>query len=159
MTDPIPLFRHLGEKVLTDMGTALAEPLDASILDGRPIPELPAGQMPYKWGPTFSIPRDMAVALGYSEPTPQEAAGIAASREWARKWRADRTLKSAEWFSAVRDALYPDAVAMLDLHVPDDLLDDCEACTIDPLEGRVSWPCSTVLAAAGAVGIAEPEGI
>lgn len=122
------------------------------------MPALPVG-VHKSWGHTYQIPRAMAVDFGLVEPTPQEAADMATSRAWARQWHADRTRRRAEWFSAVRDACYPDAVAMLDLHVPGDLLDDCEACTVDPYDGRVPWPCTTMLAAAAAVGIPEPEGI
>jgi hypothetical protein len=119
-----------------------------------------AVDQPYEWNNnTIAIPRGMAVDFGLVEPTPQEAADMAATRAWARQWHADRHQRRAEWFSAVRDACYPDAVAMLDLHVPDDDIGDCEACTIDPYDARVPWPCATLLAAAEFVGIPEPEGI
>lgn len=130
---------------------------EVGMMDAPLMP--PAGE-PHEWGlNTIAFPRAMAVDFGLVELTPQEAADRATSRAWARQWHADRAMRRAEWFSAVRDALYPDAVAMLDIHFPDDQLDDCEACTVDPYDARVPWPCATVLAAAQAVGIPEPEGI
>lgn len=139
------------------LNQALSLVPDSEILDG--LSEA-AGQ-PYQWGNTYQIPRDMAVGMGLIPPTPQEAADMAASREWSRRWHADRIQRRAAWFSAIRDAAYPDAVAMLDLHVPGEspYADDCEGCVPHEWERGATWPCATVLAAAEAVGIPEPEGI
>lgn len=150
--------------VQDDLASAVSAPLDQNLFGTPDSAAVEQAQeavgKPYQWGNnTIAIPRAMAVDFGLVEPTPQEVADMASGREWSRKWHADRVRRRAEWFSAVRDALYPDAVAMLDLHVPDELLDDCETCTADPYDGRVVWPCATVLAAAQAVGIPEPEGI
>lgn len=119
----------------------------------------PAVGRPYEWGHTITLSRGMALDLGLVDPTPQEAADQAERRAWARGWHAEQIQRRAEWFSAVRDAAGPVAAAMLDLHVPDELLDDCEGCTVDTYDGRVSWPCATVLAAADAVTIPAPDGI
>lgn len=132
---------------------------EVGTMDPPLLPPHPAGEPDERGHNTIAIPRGMALDFGLVEPTPQEAADMAATRAWARPWRADRIMRNAEWFCAVRDACYPDAVAMLDLHVPDDDIDDCATCTVDPYDARVPWPCATVLAAAQAVGIPEPEGI
>lgn len=163
MTGSFLRLVSLADVIDHDLETARGEQFDRGVfgevgtMEPPLMPALPIEA--YKWGHTLQVPRAMAVDFGLVEPTPQEAADMATSRAWARKWHADRIQRRAAWFSAVRDALYPDAVAMLDLHVPDELLDDCETCTVDPYDARVPWPCATVLAAAQAVGVPEPEGV
>jgi hypothetical protein len=106
------------------------------------------------FGFPLTISRELALDHGIVEPTPQEKAVMAANSEYWRTERAAREMRRAEWFSAVRDAACPVAVAMLDLHVPD-AYGDCKGCGFEELAG-LAWPCATVLAGAEAVGIPEP---
>lgn len=102
----------------------------------------------------FDLSREMAIAAGVVEPTPQERAAMAADHERWRAGRAARVARQAEWFSTIHDAAGPVGAAMLALHVPD-RYDDCRGCGFEELAG-LAWPCATVLAGAEAVGIPEP---
>jgi hypothetical protein len=105
----------------------------------------------------FAISREMAVDLGIVEPTPQELTDRSGSVADSRIRYAARIALSAEWFLAILDAAGPVGAAAVGLHTPG-RYGDCEGCGFEDMAG-LPWPCATVLAAAEAAGLPEPDGI
>ena len=109
----------------------------------------------------FNISRDTALILGLVEPTPEEAAEMAANAaEWDRKNARLRQADGA-MLAALRAKNDPATNAVLDLHVGTG--SDYPECEGDDFTGaeaeRPEWPCRTVLALAKAHGVPTREDV
>lgn len=118
----------------------------------EPVQHTPAFKPFEKNSIAITISREMALAYGMVEPTPEEAAEMERSRN---TWQVRRDQARAEWVT-----IWPRLSAMtglertlLDLHCLT-MAGECQECTGDQW---VDWPCSTVVAVAAHHGITLPD--
>ena len=107
----------------------------------------------------FRISREMAIAYGMVEPTPEEAEEIAANTE---KFKAEQRDLRAAFLVSIEELKFHDGLSrvIFDLHAPsltDRYMvtcpgDDFSGCEGDPPE----WPCPTITALAEYHGISLP---